>query len=81
MWWRGAESGGKRRALKHRARVAITPNRDDLPVQDVNVFGERNRTEDCVDGDKCDTVLPVGNQPVHRDAFHNPREMVESLSK
>ena len=38
-------SGGNRRSGQHWARIAVTPNGDDLSVRDVNVLGKRNDAE------------------------------------
>ena len=64
-------SGRGVRAAQHRARVTVTADRHDLSISHVNMLGERNGAEDCVNIYDGDAVLAIDNKPDYVDALHD----------
>ena len=71
--------GGNRRSSQHGAGIAVTSNREDLSVRDVNVLGEWNDAEDGIDVYDRDAMLAVDNEANDLDALHDAGEIIESF--
>jgi hypothetical protein len=69
------------RALQHRARVTVTPDRHDFSIGNVNMLGEGNEAEDSVDIYDSDAVLAIDNKANYVDALHDLGKLFESVPK
>ena len=58
-------------AAQHRSRVTITADRHDLSLRHVNMLGERDKAEDCVNIYDGDAVLAIDNKADYIDALHD----------
>jgi hypothetical protein len=56
-------SGRSLGADKHRARVTVTSDRYDLAISYMDVLGEGNAAEDCLDIEDGDAVVAIPNEP------------------
>jgi len=57
------------RAAQRRGRVTVTADRHDFSIGHVNMFGEGNRAEDCVNIYDGDAVLAIDNNADYVDAL------------
>ena len=65
------KSGRGIRTAQHGARVTITADRHDRSIRHVNMLGERNEAEDCVNIYDGDAVLAIDNKADYVDALHD----------
>lgn len=75
-WLGGGVCGGE-----HWARVAVATYGDDLAAGDLDVFGERDAAEDCVDTKEGNAVVAIDDEADDFDAFQDPGELIEACAK
>jgi hypothetical protein len=68
-------------AAKHWARVTVTADGHDLSICHVNMLGEGNGAEDCVDVEDGDAVFAIDNKADNVDALHDAGKLIEALLK